>query len=141
MQGSTTGCGRLRRTSNPSRSSAPSGVNRESAPVDKGCSVPDLDADALIHAIPALVLDDLISTPSLEAVCVVPRQDCVRRMPNGGKKWLVYCQIGLTMLSCVLGGTLIYGWAAYTNRCSRPTTFTHRSAATLHHHCISLIYQ
>jgi hypothetical protein len=92
--------------SNPSRSSAPSGVNRESAPVDKGCSVPDLDADALIHAIPALVLDDLFSTPSLEAVCVVPRQDCV----NGGKKWLVYCQIGLTMLSCVLGGTLIYGW-------------------------------
>ena len=48
------------------------------------------------------------SGPSAHAAVpkgVVARQDSVRRMSNGGKKWLVYCQIGLTMLSCVLGGT------------------------------------
>eukprot|EP00964_Phaeocystis_antarctica_P093643 scaffold60476_cov61-Phaeocystis_antarctica.AAC.1 len=35
------------------------------------------------------------------------------RKTGGSKKWLINSQIVLTLLSCLSGGTLIYGWAAY----------------------------
>ena len=61
------------------------------------------------------------STPTqLEAIPVLSRQDSASmrrtasaRKTGGSKKWLINSQIVLTLLSCLSGGTLIHGWAAY----------------------------
>ena len=57
---------------------------------------------------------------SLQAISVLSRQDSASmrriatiRKTGGSKKWLINSQIVLTLLSCLSGGTLIYGWAAY----------------------------
>jgi len=62
-----------------------------------------------------LVLDE--ASTAAKRLEGTSRQDGVRRIAarktGGSKKWLINSQIVLTMLSCLLGGTLIYGWAAY----------------------------
>ena len=66
-----------------------------------------------------LVVDKATLT-QLQAIPVLSRQDSASmrctasaRKTGGSKQWLINSQIALTLLSCLSGGTLIYGWAAY----------------------------
>ena len=68
----------------------------------------------------SIVVDEASAPTQLEAISVIWRQDgaSMRRIASarktgGSKKWLINSQIVLTLLSCLSGGTLIYGWAAY----------------------------
>ena len=68
----------------------------------------------------SIVVDEASTPTQLEAIPVLSRQDSAStrgiasaRKTGGSKKWLINSQIVLTLLSCLSGGTLIYGWAAY----------------------------